>query len=207
MLALSGELNREMGGPGVFPEINEEVALQPRHIMGSVAPAYQPSPRPRKRNRRTLYVFRRRSLSEPMLEAFDQPGSDVSCERRGQTTVTPQVFALFNSAFVHDRALAVAVALEKRAENRDGRIQEAFRWCYGRDPVAAEYQLCREHLAKMTNYHQRHPPTPYKPPTRVKRKMVEEMTGEEFEWEEELDGLRDYRHDVKPWDVGPQTRR
>jgi hypothetical protein len=32
------------------------------------------------------------------------------------------------------------------------------------------------------------------------------MTGEEFEWEEELDGLRDYQPDVKPWDVGPPTR-
>ena len=45
MLAISGELNPRVGGPPVFPEINWEVALQPRHIMGSVAPAYQPSPR------------------------------------------------------------------------------------------------------------------------------------------------------------------
>ena len=44
MLSASGELNRQQGGPGVFPEINWEAALQPRHIMGSVAPAYQPSP-------------------------------------------------------------------------------------------------------------------------------------------------------------------
>jgi mono/diheme cytochrome c family protein len=206
MLAISGELNREMGGPGVFPEINWEVALQPRHIMGSVAPAYQPSPRPGERNRRTLYAFRRRSLSEPMLEAFDRPGSEISCERREQTTVTPQVFALFNSAFVHDRALALAVALEKRADSVDGRIEQAFRWCYGRVPDAVEQQTCREHLAKMTSYHQRHEPTPTKPPGRVKRRMVEEMTGEEFEWEEELDGMRNYQADVKPWDVGPQTR-
>jgi mono/diheme cytochrome c family protein len=206
MLSISGELNREIGGPGVFPEINWEVALQPRHIMGSVAPAYQPSPRPQERNRRTLYTFRRRSLSEPMLEAFDQPGSEISCERREQTTVTPQVFALFNSAFVHDRALALAVVLEKRADSADGRIERAFRWCYGRAPTASEKQMCREHLTRMTDYHQHHKPIPTKPPARVRRKMVEEMTGEEFEWEEELDGLRNYQGDVKPWDVGPPTR-
>ena len=34
MLAVSGELNREIGGLPVFPEINQEVALQPRHVMG-----------------------------------------------------------------------------------------------------------------------------------------------------------------------------
>ncbi|MCA9006895.1 MAG: PSD1 domain-containing protein, partial [Planctomycetaceae bacterium] len=60
LLSMTGELNPEMGGPGVFPEINWEVALQPRHIMGSVAPAYQPMPLPRQRNRRTLYAFRYR---------------------------------------------------------------------------------------------------------------------------------------------------
>ena len=33
----------------MFPEINWEVAFQPRHIMGSVAPAYLPSLTPRER--------------------------------------------------------------------------------------------------------------------------------------------------------------
>src|SRR5207302_1443822 len=97
MLAITGELNSEMGGPGVFPEINWEVALQPRHIMGSVAPAYQPSPTPRERNRRTIYAFRYRTLADPLLEVFNRPGSEISCEGRDETTVTPQVLALHNS--------------------------------------------------------------------------------------------------------------
>ncbi len=60
LLAITGELNAEMGGPGCYPEINWEAALQPRHIMGSVAPAYLPSPEPHQRNRRTIYAFRYR---------------------------------------------------------------------------------------------------------------------------------------------------
>ena len=44
MLAVSGELNRAQGGIPAHPEINEEVAMQPRHIMGSVGPAYQADP-------------------------------------------------------------------------------------------------------------------------------------------------------------------
>src|SRR5205807_1105014 len=80
MLAASGELNDEMGGPGVFPEMNWEVALQPRHIMGSVAPAYVPSRAPEQRNRRTIYCFRIRTLADPMLEVLNRPGSETSCE-------------------------------------------------------------------------------------------------------------------------------
>jgi mono/diheme cytochrome c family protein len=73
-LAASGELNREPGGPGVFPELNWEVALQPRHIMGSVAPAYLPSRTRGERNHRTLYAFRIRTLADPIHEVLNRPG-------------------------------------------------------------------------------------------------------------------------------------
>ncbi|MEM7232011.1 MAG: PSD1 and planctomycete cytochrome C domain-containing protein, partial [Planctomycetota bacterium] len=42
-LAVTGELVRTGGGIPIRPEINMEVALQPRMIQFSVAPAYQPS--------------------------------------------------------------------------------------------------------------------------------------------------------------------
>lgn len=206
MLAVSGELNPDLGGPGIFPEINWEVAQQPRHIMGSVAPAYQPSPRPQQRNRRTIYAFRYRTLSDPMLEVFNRPGSEVSCERRDETTVTPQVFALFNSTFAHDRALALAAVLAKQAGALEGRVRLAFRRCHGREPSEAEIALCREHVERQAVYHRAHEARPIPLPTRVKRKMVEEMTGEEFEWEEELDGMNGYQRDLKPWDVSPEVR-
>jgi hypothetical protein len=206
MLAVTGELNRELGGPGVFPEIHWEVAFQPRHIMGSVAPAYQPSPTPAERNRRTIYAFRHRTLPDPMLEVLNRPGSEVSCDRRDETTVTPQVFALFNGSFVHHRALAFAVALERQADSLEERVALAFRHVHGRLPGAEELRLCREHVVKMTDHHRQHPPTPTRLPTRIQRHMVEEMTGEDFFWEEELDVLKRYQRDRMPWEVGPETR-
>ncbi len=206
LLAVSGELNREFGGPGIFPEINWEVALQPRHVMGSVAPAYQPSPRPEQRNRRMLYAFRYRTLSDPLQEVFNRPGSETSCERRDETTVTPQVFALYNGAFTHDRALALAVLLETQGPDLESRIRLAYRRCYGRDPDPAEVRLCRAHVAKMTAHHRAQSPRPIALPSRVQRRMVEEMTGEEFAWEEELEGMASYRRELQPWDVGPATR-
>ena len=51
ILKMSGELNTEIGGVPVMPEINMEVALEPRMIQFSLAPAYQPSRTPKERNR------------------------------------------------------------------------------------------------------------------------------------------------------------
>jgi hypothetical protein len=206
MLAITGELNPERGGPGVFPEIHWDIALQPRHIMGSVAPAYQPSPRPEQRNRRTLYTFRFRTLSDPMLDVFDRPSSEISCPVRDETTVTPQVFALFNGQAPQNRALALALRLEKEADSRTGRIARAFQRMYGRAPTSDERAWCLEHLDNLEALHRDQPPQPFDLPTTVTRRMVEELTGEPFTFEEDLDLLKIYQRDPQPWDVSAQTR-
>jgi hypothetical protein len=206
-LAITGELNREMGGIPIRPEINLEVALQPRHVMGSVALAYQPSPTPRERHRRTIYALKIRTLRDPMLEVFDQPVPDTSCERRNESTITPQVFSLFNSQFSQARALALAVRLERLARTPEDQVHEAFRLVHGRAPTAGERKLALKHLARMTEQHTGNRPTPVPPPRVVVREMVEEMTGQKFRWEERLDIYeKNYVPDVKPWDVGPATR-
>jgi hypothetical protein len=205
-LAASGELNHELGGPGVFPEINWEVALQPRHIMGSVAPAYVPSRTRAERNRRTLYAFRIRTLADPTLEVLNRPDSETSCERRDETTVTPQVFALFNSEQAANRALAMAARLSKERATDAERITAAFRLVYAREPSASEAAKCLAHIVRMTEHHRRHPPQPKALPAKVERGMVEELTGEMVHWEEDLSVLADYERDVLPWQVEPQVR-
>ena len=206
MLAASGELNLEVGGPGVFPELNWEVALQPRHIMGSVPPAYVPSLTPAERNRRTIYAFRIRTLADPLLEVLNRPLSETSCERRDETTVTPQVFALFNGEFAANRALAMAARLTKEHSSGAERITAAFRTVYGREPTAAESERCLTHLTRMTAHHEAHPPTPSELPTKIRRGMVEELTGEMVYWDEDLSVLKDYQRDLMPWQVEPATR-
>jgi mono/diheme cytochrome c family protein len=206
LLAISGELNDEMGGPGVFPEINWEVALQPRHIMGSVAPAYQPSRTPDERNRRTIYAFRYRTLADPLLEVFNRPGSETSCEMRDETTVTPQVFALFNGQFAHDRALALAANLAKEHADPAKQIAAAFERFYLRQPSDEETQLALAHLQKMTAHHRQHPATKTSLPQTVKRTMVEEMTGLDVSWDEALDLGEGYVRDLQPSDVSPSVQ-
>ena len=143
ILAVSGELNLEAGGPGVFPEINEDVARQPQHRMGSLAPVYRPSATRRERHRRTIYTFQQRSQMDPLIEVFNGPGADLSCERRDASTVPTQAFSLLNGQFVHDMALALAARVEKEAGTADARITREFRLVYGRSPDDRELQKAR----------------------------------------------------------------
>ena len=150
ILAVAGELSLDAGGPGVFPQINEDVARQPQHRMGSLAPAYQVSPRKRDRNRRTIYTFQQRSLIDPLVDVFNGPGLDLSCDRRETSTVPTQAFALLNSQFASDMALAFAARVERDAPSLEARIRRAFALAYGRAPSAAELAQSRQHVLAMT---------------------------------------------------------
>ena len=54
MLAVSGELNPTLGGIPARPEMHLETAFQPRQVMGTFAEAWQPSPLPEQRHRRSV---------------------------------------------------------------------------------------------------------------------------------------------------------
>ena len=206
MLSLSGELNPTLGGIPIRPEINLEVALQPRHTMGSVARAYQPNRRPESRNRRSIYIEKKRSLPIPMLEVFNQPPSDLSCERRSSSTVSPQVFSLFNSTYTQNRALAMALHLEQQEKELEQQITRGIEGVWNRQPTPDEVQKALTYYQNMKAYHEENKAPRYELPKVVRREMFEEMTGEPFEFEEALDIYEEYEADVQAWEVGPQTR-
>ena len=68
MLAVSGELESQGRRYSSRPDLNPEVAFQPRQIMGGTASVYEPDPLPSQRNRRTIYAEKIRGLRDPFLE-------------------------------------------------------------------------------------------------------------------------------------------
>jgi len=206
MLLVSGELNPEQGGIPARPEINMEVAMQPRHIMGSVAPAYQPDRTASRRNRRTIFTERIRTLRDPMLEVFNQPGLDTSCELRDASTITPQAFTLLNSVNSFDRALALAKRLADASGSPEKQIKHGFRLALGREASQLEIRRCRSHYEEMLALPENKEPTKVEPPKYIVREMVEEMTGLAFYWVEDLDVYQDYVPDLKPWSVSAEIR-
>jgi hypothetical protein len=205
MLAASGELNLTVGGIPNRPEINLEAALQPRQVMGTFAAAWVPNPRPEQRNRRSLYALKLRGLSDPAMEVFNAPSPDFSCERRETSTVTPQVFALFNSKASYARALALARRCVRETSSDEEALGRCFQLVLGRAPRLDDIQICLRHWQAMTV-------SPaavagrITPPLTVKRDAVEENTGEHFSFDETLQAYADYVPDLQGTDVDARTR-
>ncbi|MEM9160193.1 MAG: DUF1549 domain-containing protein, partial [Verrucomicrobiota bacterium] len=132
MLFVSGELNSEAGGIPIRPEMDLEVALQPRQVMGSFALSYEASQNPEDRNRRSIYAHKIRSLRNPFFEVFNQPSPDLSCEARDASTVTPQAFSLFNSQDTLKRSIALAHSLIQNSDTGKTAITQLFSKAYGR---------------------------------------------------------------------------
>ncbi len=207
LLAVSGELNLKMGGLPARPDINLEVALQPRMIQSSLAPAYQSSPTPQERNRRSIYAYRVRGQADPFMEVFNRPSSNDSCEMRDASSVSPQAFTLQNSAVMIDRSIAFALRLEKERPTLDSRLLRAFRLAFGRTPKGDESLKLKAHLEEMIAYHSKVKPEPKRLPTKVNRSLVEEFTGQAFEYVEWLNVYeKEYQADPKAWDAKPETR-
>ncbi|QDS94462.1 Planctomycete cytochrome C [Roseimaritima multifibrata] len=206
ILATTGELVHCDGGLPVMPEINMEVALQPRMIQFSLAPAYQPSPTPELRNRRTIYAYHVRGQSDPFTELFNQPNPNESCELRETAAVTPQVFTLLNSDLITDRSIAMADRLESEFKDLPAQIEQAFQLIFQRDASAEEIQRLGDYVREMAAYHEGVNPVPPTYPKTITRSLVEEFSGATFEYEEILPVFENYQADRKPHQASAHTR-
>ncbi len=206
LLAITGELRTEAGGLPIMPEINMEVALQPRMIQFSLAPAYQPDPTPERRNRRTIYAYRVRGMADPFLELFNQPNPNDSCEDRDSAAVSPQAFTLLNSEQITDRSIAFAKNLIDQASDRETQITQAFQRALGRSPDVVELGRFVSYVEEMVKYHEGVEPKRPTYPTEITRSLVEEFSGDTFEYREILPAFRDYEPDLKASDVDADTR-
>ncbi|MEM6692396.1 MAG: DUF1553 domain-containing protein, partial [Planctomycetota bacterium] len=206
MLLVTGELNFSMGGLPVMPEINREVALEPRMIQFSLAPAYQASPKPETRNRRSIYAYRVRGQADPFMEIMNKPGPNESCALRDDAAVSPQAFTLLNSDVMSDRSIAMAIRLRGDHSNLSDQISSGFEWILGRSPSEEEASRLSEYVREMIKHHQSISPDSVSYPTEITRSLVEEFSGKPFEYTEWLPNFENYVPDAKAADVDPPTR-
>ena len=98
MLAVSGELNPKMGGPGVLAPLEKEVE-DLIFTEAEVVDLWPEDRDPSEHVRRSLYLFRKRNVRYPLLEAFDAPDTQTACPRRETSTHALQALSLLNSEF------------------------------------------------------------------------------------------------------------
>ncbi len=142
MLAVSGRLNRQGGGPSVI------VPIQPELVKLIYNPAqWRVNEDAKQFDRRSIYLFQKRNLRLPFLEVFDAPDTLLSCARREQSTHAPQALELLNGDFSNAMARAFAERIEREAGADRGRqIDRAFQLALGRAPEAAERKAALRYL-------------------------------------------------------------
>jgi hypothetical protein len=140
-LAASGRLNDAMYGPGVRPEL-------PPNFGG--AAAWKVSEDPADRVRRSTYIYAKRNLPYPLMQAFDFPDMHESCGCRTHTVIAPQALLLLNSELVIDAAAQVAEHVRRDAQTADPypAIGLLWRTAYGRDPSESESRRAAEFLSR-----------------------------------------------------------
>ena len=141
ILAASGGLNLQMGGPPVFPVIPQDVV---KSIFYGTWNQKDDGPAVW---RRSVYIYRNRGLPFPLLDVFDEPNPNLASGARNVTTVPTQALALMNDDFVLKQAQLFANRLEEAAPgDRLRQIELAYRIAVARPPTDAEKRIAVDFL-------------------------------------------------------------
>jgi hypothetical protein len=144
IMATSGGIDLTVGGKPIFPYIPQEIlntaVLFGRWDNQADGPDVW---------RRSLYVYRRRTLSYPFFETFDLPDQNITAASRNTSTVAPQALTLLNNPFILGQAQLFASALEERAPyDIPLQVDLAYRTALTRPPTGAEAAIGQQLVAQ-----------------------------------------------------------
>lgn len=128
LLALSGRLDRAMGGPAL-PKINAYTILSASALKD--ANRYDST-------RRSVYLPVLRSGLYDVFQAFDFPDPAVVSGRRASTIVAPQALFMMNGKLMRDASLDLASMLIHNYDSWDQRVDSAYESAYSRSPTETE---------------------------------------------------------------------
>jgi hypothetical protein len=130
LLAASGLLNTELGGPSVFPPVPQSLNAGNKWKVSKDEAA---------QNRRSLYIFTRRSVAYPLLEPFDMSSPQQVHSQRDVTTTPLQALTLYNSEIVLEWSKALAGRVIKEAGSDESQqLDRLYRILFSRTPDKVE---------------------------------------------------------------------
>ena len=145
VLYLTGHLNEKMGGPSIYTKVPRDVLLtasQPDRAWGISPEAEQ--------NRRSVYVYVKRSLVEPILGTFDIADTDSPCAVRFATTVPTQALTMLNNRFFNDQAAALSERLRLEAgDDPQKQALRAFSLALSREPKPVELATAEKMISQL----------------------------------------------------------
>ncbi len=144
IMTVSGGIDLTVGGEPIFPYIPEDI-LEASKGKG----VWLNQPDGPDVWRRSVYVYRRRSLGFPFFDTFDLPDQNQTAGARNVSTVPTQALTLMNNEFVLSQAELFAERLENEAPNDlDTQIELAYRIALSRSPAAEETTIAKELVAE-----------------------------------------------------------
>jgi hypothetical protein len=140
LLAASGQLEDKVGGPAVFPPV-------PANFNAGAL--WTPSKDPHEANRRSVYVFVRRSVPYPLMQSFDLADPSHAHHKRDVTTTPLQALTLFNSDVVFGWSQALAGRVIREAgKDESAQLNRLYEILFARAPNKSEKAALKDFLDK-----------------------------------------------------------
>ena len=143
LLVAAAKLEDSLGGPAVYPEVPTGLNAGDKWPVDKA---------PKDTNRRSLYVFTKRSVPYPMLDTFDMASAQQVHSKRDVTTTPLQSLALFNSdtVFGWSQALAGRVINEAGHDESD-QLERLYKILFARSPTDEEKDTLAGFLDEQEN--------------------------------------------------------
>lgn len=144
LLVASGQLEDKVGGPSVFPPVPANLGASPAQ--------WKVSKDKKDHNRRSLYIFTRRSVPYPLLSTFDMATAQEAHSKRDVTTTPLQSLALLNSDVVLGWSQSLAGRVINEAGNDESaQLDKLYQILFSRKASDPE----KETLLKFLNSHEK----------------------------------------------------
>jgi hypothetical protein len=138
-LAISGLLVEKIGGPSIKP-------YQPKGLWEELAGGAGEGPYVQEKGanlyRRSLYIYRKRTVPHPAMSTFDAPSREVCQVKRARTNTPLQALELLNDVTYVEAARHLGeLMLTDGGKTPEERITYAFRRATARQPSDAELRI------------------------------------------------------------------
>jgi mono/diheme cytochrome c family protein len=141
MLAISGKLDLQMGGPSVqqffFKDDHSPVYDYARFDVEDP-----------KSFRRSIYRYIVRSVPDPFMESLDCADPSLLTPKRNVTLTAIQALTLYNNRFVLAQAEHLAQRVSQMHSEPAAQVQAAYRLCLGRSPTADESRALEAYVGR-----------------------------------------------------------
>ena len=138
LLAVSGTLDRKVGGPHPFPAMPAWDFTQHKPFIA----VYD-------NHQRSVYLMAQRIRRHPFFGTFDGAETNMSTPFRITSTTPLQALFMLNDPLVHDAAKALAARVRGERSDDAARVDRAFQLALGRPATPEEASASIDHLRKL----------------------------------------------------------